>query len=172
MINRTKKFKKKVEKNKLHDKVVQIRRVTKVVKGGKKISFRAIIVIGNKKGKVGVGIGKASDVMGAVKKGMADAKKQIISIPLTKFNSIPHIMYGKSGSATIIVRPSAPGSGVIAGSSIRSVLELAGVSNILAKQLGSKNPLNNARATIDALSKLRTFSEVAAHREIPLQQMY
>nr|YP_010338772.1 ribosomal protein S5 [Glaucosphaera vacuolata]UNJ18722.1 ribosomal protein S5 [Glaucosphaera vacuolata] len=172
MLNRQKKSKKKIQVNKLQEKVVQIRRVTKVVKGGKKLNFRAIVVIGNEKDKVGVGVGKASDVIGAVKKGVADAKKHIITIPLTKYKSIPHLMYGKSGSASVLIKPSAPGSGVIAGSSIRTVLELAGVQNILAKQLGSNNPLNNARATIDALQKLRTFSEVARNRDIVVEQLY
>ena len=152
--------------------VVQVRRVTKVVKGGKKLSFRAILVVGDEKGQVGVGIGKASDVIGAVKKAVTDAKKHIITIPLTKFDSIPHPINGWSGAAKIIMRPSAQGSGVIAGGSIRTVLELAGVKNILAKQLGSSNPLNNARATLDGLSKLRTFQEVAQERNLVIENLY
>jgi small subunit ribosomal protein S5 len=169
--------KKKNPKNKEQDsnweeRVVQVRRVTKVVKGGKKLSFRAILVVGDEKGQVGVGIGKASDVIGAVKKAVTDAKKHIITIPLTKFDSIPHPINGWSGAAKIIMRPSAQGSGVIAGGSIRTVLELAGVKNILAKQLGSSNPLNNARATLDGLSKLRTFQEVAQERNLVIENLY
>jgi small subunit ribosomal protein S5 len=169
--------KKKNTKNKEQDgnweeRVVQVRRVTKVVKGGKKLSFRAILVVGDEKGQVGVGIGKASDVIGAVKKAVTDAKKHIITIPLTKFDSIPHPINGLSGAAKIIMRPSAQGSGVIAGGSIRTVLELAGVKNILAKQLGSSNPLNNARATLDGLSKLRTFQEVAKERNLVIDNLY
>ena len=160
------------EENPWEEKVVQVKRVTKVVKGGKKLSFRAILVIGNEKGQIGVGVGKASDVIGAVKKGVADAKKHIITIPLTKYFSIPHPITGRSGAAKIMLRPSATGSGVIAGGATRTVLELAGIKNILAKQLGSKNSLNNARAVLNALQNLRTFQETAKTRNIKLEQLY
>ena len=146
------------------ERVIQVKRVTKVVKGGKKLSFRAVIIVGDEKGKVGVGIGKATDVIGAVKKGVSDAKKNIIFIPLTKDNSIPHQTNGISGAAQVIMRPSAPGSGVIAGGAVRTVLELAGIQNILTKQLGSNNMLNNARATINGLLDLRTFKETTEKR--------
>jgi small subunit ribosomal protein S5 len=154
------------------ERVVQIRRVTKVVKGGKKLSFRAIVIVGNEKGQVGVGVGKASDVIGAVKKGVADGKKHLIVVPITKSNSIPHPSHGVGGGAKVMIRPASPGTGVIAGGAVRTVLELAGVKNILAKQLGSGNPLNNARAAVNALSALRTFSEVAKARDIPLESLY
>ena len=154
------------------ERVVQIRRVTKVVKGGKKLSFRAIVIIGNERGQVGVGVGKASDVIGAVKKGVADGKKHLIEVPLTKANSIPHPINGAGGGAKVMMRPAAPGTGVIAGGAVRTVLELAGVRNILAKQLGSGNPLNNARAAVNALSTLRTLSEVAQERGIPVENLY
>jgi small subunit ribosomal protein S5 len=172
MANKKKNPKNKEQDSNWEERVVQVRRVTKVVKGGKKLSFRAILVVGDEKGQVGVGIGKASDVIGAVKKAVTDAKKHIITIPLTKFDSIPHPINGWSGAAKIIMRPSAQGSGVIAGGSIRTVLELAGVKNILAKQLGSSNPLNNARATLDGLSKLRTFQEVAQERNLVIENLY
>lgn len=154
------------------ERVLQIRRVSKVVKGGKKLSFRAIVVVGNEKGQVGVGVGKAADVIGAVRKGVVDGKKQLIEVPITKGNSIPHATNGSSGGASVFMRPAAPGTGVIAGGAVRTVLELAGVKNILAKQLGSNNPLNNARAAVDALETLRTFSEVAADRGISIDQIY
>ena len=154
------------------ERVVQVRRVTKVVKGGKKLSFRAIIIVGNEKGQVGVGIGKATDVIGAVKKGVIDAKKNVISIPLTKDNSIPHYINGISGAAKVLMRPSAPGSGVIAGGAVRTVLELAGIQNILTKQLGSNNILNNARATINGLLNLQTFQQTAKNRGISLSEIY
>ncbi|MFB2878099.1 MULTISPECIES: 30S ribosomal protein S5 [Floridanema] len=154
------------------ERVIQIRRVSKVVKGGKKLSFRAIVVVGNERGQVGVGVGKASDVIGAVRKGVADGKKHLIDIPLTKSNSIPHPIKGKGGGAKVMMRPAAPGTGVIAGGAVRTVLELAGVRNILAKQLGSSNPLNNARATVNALETLRTFTEVAEDRGIPLENIF
>ncbi|MGK7947159.1 MAG: 30S ribosomal protein S5 [Microcystaceae cyanobacterium] len=154
------------------ERVIQIRRVSKVVKGGKKLSFRAIVVIGNEKGQVGVGVGKAGDVIGAVRKGVADGKKQLIEINLTKANSVTHISNGVAGGAKVLIRPAAPGTGVIAGGAVRTVLELAGVQNVLAKQLGSSNPLNNARATIDALENQRSFAEVAEERGLPLEHLY
>lgn len=141
------------------ERVVSIQRVTKVVKGGKKMSFRAVVVIGNEKGKVGVGVGKAGEVIVAVKKAVTDGKKNVINVPLTSSNSIPHFTNGRFGAAKLVLRPSAPGSGVIAGGSIRTVLELAGIKNILSKQLGSNNLLNNARATINGLSSLRSYTE-------------
>jgi small subunit ribosomal protein S5 len=140
------------------ERVVAIQRVTKVVKGGKKMSFRAVVVVGNEHGKVGVGVGKAGDVITAVKKGVTDGKKHVINVPLTSSNSIPHPTTGRFGAAKLVLRPSAPGSGVIAGGSVRTVLELAGVKNILSKQLGSNNLLNNARATVEGLSSLRSFN--------------
>jgi small subunit ribosomal protein S5 len=166
MSNRKKTNKVKEKDSEWQERVVQIRRVTKVVKGGKKLSFRAILVIGNEKGQVGVGVGKASDVIGAVKKAVTDGKKNLVTIPMTKENSIPHIITGRSGAARVIMRPSAPGSGVIAGGAVRTMLELGGVKNILAKQLGSGNPLNNARAAADALAKLKTFIQVSKERDV------
>ena len=146
------------QKNKVfQEKVIQISRVTKVCKGGKKLAFRVVIAIGNENGQVGVGVGKAGDVVTAVRKGVSDGRKNVISVPLTSSNSIPHKIDGRFGAAKLILRPSAPGSGVIAGGSIRTVLELAGVKNILSKQLGSNNLLNNARATVNGLSNLRSY---------------
>nr|QCI05348.1 ribosomal protein S5 [Compsothamnion thuyoides] len=171
MISKKKNHKNKEEIN-WEEKVVQVKRVTKVVKGGKKLSFRAVIVIGNEQGQIGVGVGKANDVIGAVKKAITDAKKHLVDIHLTKSYSITHPIHGISGAAKIILRPSATGSGVIAGGSTRIVLELAGIKNILAKQLGSNNTLNNARATINALKNLRTFQETANNRNISLESLY
>ncbi len=166
MSNRKKTNKLKEKETDWQERIVQVRRVTKVVKGGKKLSFRAILIIGNEKGQVGVGVGKASDVIGAVKKAVTDSKKHIVNVPVTKNNSIPHIITGQSGAAKVIIRPSAPGSGVIAGGSVRTILELAGVKNILAKQLGSGNPLNNARAATNALLQLKTFSQIHNDRNL------
>jgi small subunit ribosomal protein S5 len=166
MSSRKKTNKQKEKDSEWQERVVQIRRVTKVVKGGKKLSFRAILVIGNELGQVGVGVGKASDVIGAVKKAVTDGKKNIVTIPITKANSIPHIITGRSGAAKVIMRPSAPGSGVIAGGAVRTMLELGGVKNVLAKQLGSSNPLNNARAAADALTKLNTFVQMSEKRDL------
>lgn len=172
MMIKRKNYKNKEQESNWEERVIQVKRVTKVVKGGKKLSFRAIIIIGNEKGQVGVGIGKATDVIGAVKKGVTDAKKHIVHVPLTKTNSIPHKINGIAGAAEIIMRPSAPGSGVIAGGSVRTVLELAGIKNILTKQLGSNNSLNNARATINALNNLRTFKQTAKDRGIDINHLY
>ena len=169
---RRKQARAKKEETTWQERVIQIRRVSKVVKGGKKLSFRAIVVVGNERGQVGVGVGKASDVIGAVKKGVADGKKHLIDIPITKSNYIPHPIDGIGGGAKVMMRPAAPGTGVIAGGAVRTVLELAGIKNILAKQLGSNNPLNNARAAVNALSTLRTLSEVAEDRGIAIEKLY
>ncbi|AFY55158.1 SSU ribosomal protein S5P [Rivularia sp. PCC 7116] len=170
--NRRKTSRAKKEETNWQERVIQIRRVSKVVKGGKKLSFRAIVVVGNERGQVGVGVGKASDVIGAVKKGVADGKKHLVDIPITKSNSIPHPTNGIGGGAKVIMRPAAPGTGVIAGGAVRTVLELAGVRNILAKQLGSNNPLNNARAAMNALGVLRNFKEVAEDRDVSIEKLY
>ncbi|WP_245395541.1 30S ribosomal protein S5 [Anthocerotibacter panamensis] len=154
------------------ERVVQIRRVTKVVKGGKKLSFRAVVVLGNEKGQVGVGVGKAAEVVGAVKKGVTEAKKALVTVPLTRLNSIPHPMTGTAGAAKVMLRPAAAGTGVIAGGAVRTVLELAGVKNILAKSLGADSPLNNARAAANALSLLRNFKDIADERGIPVSNLY
>jgi len=154
------------------ERVVQIRRVSKTVKGGKKMSFRAIVVVGNEKGQVGVGVGKAGDVIGAVRKGVSDGKKNLVRVPLTPNNSIPTLSLGSDGAANVLIRPAAPGTGVIAGGSIRTVLELAGIKNVLAKRLGSKTPLNNARAAMVALAQLRTHKSVSRERGISLEQLY
>ena len=158
MTNTKRSNKSQNQKSDWQERVVAIQRVTKVVKGGKKMSFRAVIVVGNEQGKVGVGIGKAGDVITAVKKGVTDGKKHVITVPLTSANSIPHATTGRFGAAKLVLRPSAPGCGVIAGGSTRVVLELAGIKNILSKQLGSNNLLNNARATIDGLSTLKSYN--------------
>ncbi len=172
MANRRKNNRSREKDSNWQERVVQIRRVSKVVKGGKKLSFRAIVVVGNERGQVGVGVGKASDVIGAVRKGVADGKKQLVDVPLTRASSIPHPIQGRGGAAQVMLRPAAPGTGVIAGGAVRTVLELAGVKNVLAKQLGSDNPLNNARAAMNALDMLRTFAEVAEERGLAVEQLY
>ena len=140
-------------------KVVKVRRITKVVKGGKILRFGALVIVGNEQGLVGVGVGKADDVMEAVKKATNDGKRNLIRIPLTKNSSIPHIVKGQYGACNVLIKPASEGTGVIAGGSVRILLEAAGVQNILAKQLGSNNLLNNARATVCALQNLKTLSE-------------
>jgi small subunit ribosomal protein S5 len=159
----------KVNKPKFVERLIKINRVSKVTKGGKKLSFRAIVVIGDENGKVGVGVAKADDVVNAFKKAKADGHKNLIELPLTKSLSIPHNVIGEFGACKVIMRPSIEGSGVIAGGAVRIVLEVAGVKNVIAKQLGSNNLLNNARASICALQNLTTKSQVAKKRDLNLK---
>lgn len=156
----------------MEERVVQIRRVTKVVKGGKQMSFRAVVVIGDKKGTVGVGVGSAKEVITAVQKSATDARRHLITVPMTKYLTFPHRADGDYGAAKVMLRPAATGTGVIAGGSVRVVLELAGVENALGKELGSKNPLNNARAVIEAIGKMKQFRDVARDRGIPMEELW
>ncbi len=142
-------------KKEFDQKIVEIKRVTRVVAGGKRMRFRALVVIGDKKGRVGVGIRKGTDVSEAVNKAVNAAKKSLIQVNLVN-NSIPHEIKFKYKSSVIFLKPAMPGTGVIAGGSIRQVLDLVGVKNVLSKMLGSSNKVNNVMATYTALSKLRT----------------
>jgi len=151
------------ERSEWKEKVIQIRRVTKVVKGGKKLSFRAVVVVGNGKGEVGIGVGKSNEVIGAIQKGVAAAKKSLITVPLHQ-TTIPHPIKSKAGGSTVVLLPASKGTGVIAGGAARALLELAGIENILSKSLGSNSPLNVARATLRGLSELRTFDQIARAR--------
>mgnify|MGYP001608239380 FL=1 len=138
------------------EEVIQIDRVTRVVKGGRRLRFRATVVIGNKKGKVGVGIGKSLEVQGAIKKAIAHAKKSLIEVPIIS-ETIPHEVKMKFKSAKLMIMPACPGTGIIAGGPLRKILELAGVKNVMSKVLGCKNRLSNSQAAILALSQLRMF---------------
>jgi len=160
------------EENEFEERVVQVQRVTKVVKGGKLMSFRATVVVGDGKSRVGVGCAKAREVVQAVTKASVEAKREMINVKVNKHFTIPHRVTGNAGSAQVMLRPAAEGTGVLAGSSVRVVLELAGVKNVLGKELGSPNPLNNARAVIDGLSQLRTFKEVSEMRGIPMEDLW
>ncbi|MCL4386283.1 MAG: 30S ribosomal protein S5 [Cyanobacteria bacterium] len=150
------------------ERLIKISRVSKVTKGGKKLSFRAIVVVGDENGKVGVGVAKADDVLNAFKKAKTDGRKNLIKLPITKSLSIPHNIIGEFGACRVIMRPSMEGSGVIAGGAARIVLKVAGVKNVIAKQLGSDNLLNNARASICALKNLTTKSKTAKKRNLIL----
>ncbi len=151
------------------ERVVQISRVTKVVKGGKKLSFRAIVIVGNQKGQVGVGCAKASEVIIAIQKAIADGRKNVITVPIFK-TTIPHPITGRSGAGSVMLRPASEGTGIIAGGAVRSVLELAGIENILSKSLGSKSPLNAANATIAALKSLKPFTDAAKNRGLSMAE--
>lgn len=160
------------QKEKAHNhKVVEIRRVCKVGKGGKTLRFRALVVVGNQQGVVGIGIGKANQVLNAIRKGQYRAIQNRIQIPLTRTKTIPHQIKGSYGASLILLRPAAPGSGVIAGGAIRAVLELAGIRNILAKQINSKNKVNTAKATLSALENLRYLTVTAKLRKLTLERL-
>ena len=166
-LNKLKKNKKRSESaTEYEERLIKVSRVSKVTKGGKKISFRAIAVIGNKNGKVGIGVAKADDVIDAFKKAKTDARKNLITIELTKSLTISHDITGNFGACKVIMRPSIEGSGVIAGGAVRTVLEVAGIKNIIAKQLGSNNLLNNARASILALNTLTNKSQIIKNRDL------
>lgn len=162
----------KLSRIKYDEKVVQIKRVTKVVKGGKKMTFRAIVIVGDCINKVGVGLGRAEDVNLAIDKAALNGKKNLITVPLTLENSIPHVVYNKYSSSSIMLRPAVEGSGVIAGGSVKTVLELGGFKNIISKQFGGKNVLNNAKATIYALKKLNEKVELGKFKSSYFRNFY
>jgi len=155
----------------LKEKVVNINRVAKVTKGGRTFGFAAIVVVGNEDGIVGHGLGKAREVNGAITKGIDDAKKNLVKVPVHK-GTIPHSQLGKYGAGKVLIKPASDGTGVIAGGAMRAVLELAGVQNVLAKSLGTSNPHNVIKATVDALTKLRDPLAVAKQRGVSVQKVF
>jgi small subunit ribosomal protein S5 len=155
----------------LKDKVVAINRVAKVVKGGRRFSFSAIVVVGDGNGVVGYGLGKANEVTDAITKAIDDAKKNVIKVPVLK-GTVPHSMEGKYSGGFVLLKPAAPGTGVIAGGAMRAVLESAGIKDVLAKSKGSSNPHNVVKATFDALLKMRDPIAVSQSRSIPLSKVF
>ena len=155
----------------LKDKLVAIQRVTKVTKGGRNFTFSAIVVVGNEKGIVGYGLGKAKEVTDAITKGIEDAKKNLIKVPIMH-GTIPHEQLSKEGAAKVFIKPAAHGTGVIAGGSMRAVLEAVGITDVLAKNLGSANPTNVVKATFKALASLREPIAVAKTRTISLKKVF
>jgi small subunit ribosomal protein S5 len=153
------------------DKVVTINRVVKTTKGGRTFSFSALVVVGNENGVVGHGLGKAKEVQEAITKGIEDAKKNLVKVPVMH-GTIPHEQFFKAGAAKVMIRPAAHGAGVIAGGSMRAVLEKAGITDVLAKSLGSANPHNVVKATIEALRSLREPVAVAKQRNIKLSKVF
>ena len=155
----------------LKDKLVHINRVAKVVKGGRRFSFNAIVVVGDGKGYVGIGLGKANEVADAISKGTDDAKKNVVKVPLIN-GTVPHDALGKFGAGKVLLRPAAPGTGLSAGGGVRAVLEMAGVKDILTKQMGSANPHNVVKATLRALLSMRDARMIAAERGITVQELF
>jgi small subunit ribosomal protein S5 len=161
----------KVNEAELKEKVVAINRVAKVVKGGRRFSFSAIVVLGDGQGAVGQGLGKANEVTDAIAKAIEDARKNLVNVPIIN-GTVPHEMEGKYSGGFVFIKPAAPGTGVIAGGAMRAVLESAGVHNVLAKSKGSSNPHNVVKATIDALVNMRAPHEVAMQRGIKLSKVF
>ena len=156
-------YNEKSEETEFEDKVIHINRCAKVVKGGRRFSFAAIVVVGNKKGQVGVGLGKANEVPEAIKKAGKRARKALITVPLHG-TTIPHEITGTFGASAVLMKPAPEGSGVIASSAVRAILEAAGIKNILTKSLRRDNPHNVVRATLDALTSMRSLSDIAKSR--------
>lgn len=155
----------------LKDRLVAINRVVKTTKGGRTFSFSAIVVVGNSKGVVGYGLGKSREVTSAISKGVDDAKKNLVKVPLIK-GTVPHLQYGKFGGARVFLKPASHGTGVIAGGAMRAVLESAGVTDVLAKSQGSSNPHNVVKATMEALVKMRDPITVAQNRGVSLKKVF
>lgn len=158
------------EEGDLQDRVVNINRVAKVVKGGRRFSFSAIVVVGDGSGSVGVGMGKANEVPEAIRKGNENARKSMVEIPLIE-GTIPHEVLGRFGAGRVLLRPASPGTGVIAGGPVRAILEVAGVRDVLTKCIGTNNPHNVSKATMAALQELESVEAVARRRNIPVENL-
>ena len=156
----------------LQERVVYINRVSKVVKGGRRFALTALVVVGDGNGRVGVGMGKSSEVPTAIKKGVEDAKKNMFSVPLTENKTLPHDIMGEYGSGRVLIRPAVPGTGVMAGGAVRAVMELAGVQDVITKSLGTSNAMNVVKAAAEGLKNMESPEQVAARRGVSVDKIF
>ena len=156
----------------LEERVVAIKRVSKTVKGGRRMSLTALVVVGDGKGKVGVGLGKSQEVPNAIKKGVEDAKKNMFTVPVTSEGSVPHEIIGEYGAGRVLIKPAVPGTGVMAGGPVRAIMELAGVQNVITKSLGTSNAMNIVKAAAEGLKAMESPEMVAARRGTSVDKMF
>jgi small subunit ribosomal protein S5 len=170
--NNNRRFNREREVKEFEERVVQINRVSKTVKGGRKMRFAAIVVVGDKKGRVGYGLGKANEVPDAIRKATETAKKSVVRVPLVDGNrTIPHETVGRYGAGEVVLRPAAEGTGIVAGGVVRAVLELAGATDVISKCVGSRTPINQVHATMKALKELKTVDSVAKLRGLSVKEV-
>lgn len=156
----------------LEERVVSIKRVSKTVKGGRRMQLSALVVVGDGEGKVGIGMGKSQEVPNAIKKAVEDAKKNMFSVPITKEGTLPHDIMGVYGAGRVLIRPAVPGTGVMAGGAVRAVMELAGVKNVITKSLGTNNALNIVKATVEGLKQMESPESVAKRRGVSVSHIF
>lgn len=156
----------------LEERVVSINRVSKTVKGGRRMQLTALVVVGDGNGRVGLGLGKSQEVPNAIKKGVEDAKKNMFTVPLTEEGSVPHEVLGRYGAGKVLIKPAVPGTGVMAGGPVRAIMELAGVKNVITKSLGTSNAMNIVKAAAEGLKQMESPEMVAARRGVAVSSMF